>query len=323
MRYRLCFSTFSHPAWLNFRSLVAGGALAIGVAMGLSAAAAAQELTAYPLPAAEVVPPAPPFTPLVQGPIVEPVIAAPGLDIPAPEPVAIEGITWLPDWMNPAIWFSPVFWDGSLELGINGQQGNSETFSLQTGFEVSRETEHTNWDIDFSYFKNEANGVETQHNALLWSNWDYKLAHPRWSWFTKVLLSYDEFKDYDLQLALNSGLGYLLIDTSNTQFRGRFGAGASREFDGPNEEWTPEAVFGIDFSQQLTERQKLNVTVDYFPAWEDFADYRVLTDAGWELVLDEAANLSLKIGVIDRYDSTPDTAEDNDLNYSVLLLWTI
>ena len=38
-------------------------------------------------------------------------------------------------------------------------------------------------------------------------------------------------------------------------------------------------------------------------------------------VLDEANNLSLKLGVIDRYDSTPSGAKYNDIDYSLLLLW--
>ena len=46
-------------------------------------------------------------------------------------------------------------------------------------------------------------------------------------------------------------------------------------------------------------------------------------DISWELVLDDVNNLSLKVGVIDRYDSTPNGAEPNDVDYSVLLLWSL
>ena len=38
-------------------------------------------------------------------------------------------------------------------------------------------------------------------------------------------------------------------------------------------------------------------------------------------MLDEDSNLNLKIGVIDRYDSTPNGRKPNDFDYSVLLLW--
>ena len=158
---------------------------------------------------------------------------------------------------------------------------------------------------------------------MLTSNWDYQLSNPRWSWFNKLGLEYDEFKNFDLRVFLNTGLGYLFVDNDTTQLRGRFGAGTSREFDSPDNEWKPEATFGADLNHQLSARQKLSLVVDYYPTWDDFSDYRVIADAGWEVVLDKASNLSFKVGVIDRYDSTPNGAQRNDVDYSVLLLWKL
>ena len=43
--------------------------------------------------------------------------------------------------------------------------------------------------------------------------------------------------------------------------------------------------------------------------------------AGWEIALCKAWGLSLKLSVIDRYDSTPQGARPNDLDYSTLLIW--
>jgi putative salt-induced outer membrane protein YdiY len=145
----------------------------------------------------------------------------------------------------------------------------------------------------------------------------------RWSAFTRSQLEYDQFKAFDLRVGLNAGLAYKLVETESTNWKTRFGAGASREFGGPDDFWKPEAVFGFDLKYQLTKRQTLETTVDYFPTWEDFSDYRLVTNSGWQVVLDEASNLSLKIGVIDRYDSTPNGRRPNDIDYSILLLWKI
>lgn len=227
-----------------------------------------------------------------------------------------------PVWYNPASWLGP-WWNGSISLGVNGSDGNANSFNIRSGFELSRETERTNWDLDLTYNKNTANELATAHNALLQSNWDFKMRNPRWTWFNKLGLEYDEFKNFDLRLFLNTGLGYTFIDNEITQFRGRFGSGVSREFGGIDEDWKPEAVFGIDYARQISERQRFVATVDYYPAWEDFSDYRVVSDFGWEMDLDAPNNLSLKIGVIDRYDSTPNGALANDVDYSVLLIWTL
>ena len=237
-----------------------------------------------------------------------------------PDPIVAAEPEFAPAWYQPSAWIGPD-WDGSIEFGLNGQSGNSKAESLRVGLDLSRETPRTNWDVDFIYNKAETEQVETQNNALLLSNWDYKLNNPRWTSFFKLGLEYDEFKDFDLRLFMNAGLGYYLIQTPNTTLRGRFGSGASREFGGLDEEWKPEAVFGLDLEHQLTERQKIKIVNDYYPNWTDFSDYRLITDASWQMMLDAASNLSLKVGVLNRYDSTPNGLKPNDVNYAVLLLW--
>ncbi len=227
-----------------------------------------------------------------------------------------------PAWYNPAGWIGP-YWDGSVELGLSGSQGNANANSLRTGFDVKRETPRTEWAVDLVYAKNEANKVETQHNALFRSNWEYKLANPSWTAFSKLGLEYDEFRAFDLRLVLNGGLGYYFVKSPITELRGRFGAGTSHEFGSVDDDWKPEANLGGDFERKISERQTLSFVTDYYPTWDDFSDYRLVSDASWELMLDAANNLSLKVSVIDRYDSTPGSAQPNDVDYAVLLLWSL
>lgn len=243
-------------------------------------------------------------------------LLAPGMELG--DPPIID-----PPWYSPRAWLSSKIWAGSYEVGINGSDGNAESLSLRGGFNVSRETSFTNWDLQLTYAKTTTGVFETQHNALVYSNWDWKLPWPRWSYFAKTGLEYDEFKDFNVRLNANTGYGYQLVDLPMTKLRPRFGAGTSREFGGVDESWQAEAVFGADFSHEFSPRQKLSGTIDYFPAWEDFSDYRIVSNLDWEMLLDEATNLSLKLSLIDRYDSSPNGALPNDLLYSLLLLWKI
>ena len=98
---------------------------------------------------------------------------------------------------------------------------------------------------------------------------------------------------------------------------------SEREFGGIDDEWVPEANFGADFEHCLTKRQKLKLTTDYYPSWEDSDNFRLVSNANWEILLDEATNLSLKIGAVDRYDSTPNGLQHNDIDYYVTLLWKL
>lgn len=220
-------------------------------------------------------------------------------------------------------WFALEEWDASFEAGVNGSDGNSDTFNLHTGFEFNRKSDLSESLIRFRYNANYADSVETQNNALLQTRHEWLFPDTPWSAFVNGDVLYDQFKAFDVRLVMNAGVGYTHIKTETTTFKSRYGAGVSREIGGPDNRWTPEALFGLDFTRQLTDRQKLNATVDYFPQWGDFRDYRLVSNFNWELLVDEEANLSLKLNVTDQYDSTPNGVEPHDINYALLLLWKL
>lgn len=219
-------------------------------------------------------------------------------------------------------WFQWSSWESSAELGINGGSGNSQSFNITSGFDMKRSTDSTDAKIGLKYINNKSNDVLVANNARLNLDWERKFGDGSpWSWFLKNTYLYDDFRPFDLQVTLNSGFGYKFFDSDIQMLKGRVGAGATKEIGGVNNEWIPEALFGLDYRRQLSRKQKLELTVDYFPSWEDFTDYRLITDLSWEYLLDEETNLSLKLNVNDRYDSTPDGAKANDIFYSLLLLW--
>jgi putative salt-induced outer membrane protein YdiY len=137
------------------------------------------------------------------------------------------------------------------------------------------------------------------------------------------MLEYDEFKAFDLRLSVSGGLGNHFIKTETTTLTGRLGAGTSHEFGGPDDAWVPEGNLGTDFEYKISRLQKFKLIADYYPSWEDFRDYRLVSNAYWEILLDDDTNLSLKIGAVDRYDNTPNGAKANDIDYFVTLLWKL
>ena len=218
------------------------------------------------------------------------------------EPVVVEGYDG--GFWQPSQWFNGPIWSFGTELGINGSEGNAQAFSILAGGTIKRETDLHTLEWDVKYGKTQTGGIKTQHFALSNSRWDVKL-DSIWQLYNKNVFEFDEFKAFDVRLVLSGGLTRNVIKTDLTTFSGRFGAGASREYGGGDEEWVPEANFGIDFEHQLTKKQKLKLVTDYYPAWEEVNDFRLVADAHWEIMIDEASNLSLKLGAIDRYDSTP------------------
>ena len=234
------------------------------------------------------------------------------------EPIDSTGPT---EWYHPTYWFGPAPWDVGIEFGLNGSEGINESLSLRSGGHLKRETKNWKLDTSLAYNKNTANNVETQNNALLDLRIDRRLEDTPWSLFFLHQTLYDEFQAFDLRVSVTSGVGYSLFDTETVDLIGRFGGGTSREFGGPDNQWKPEALFGLEYEHKLTGMQRISAKVDYYPQWDQFNQYRVVSDVGWEIALDRPKNLSLKLSVVDRYDSTPNGVQPNELNYAALLIW--
>lgn len=242
----------------------------------------------------------------------------PELEVTAPETIT----PIYPAWAKPIYEFIGPLWEGSTELGINGAQGDQDTFSMRVGGNLKRESESNTLDIQMTYGQNQSNGVENQNNGLLSTRWDWNLG-PAWILYDRFQMEYDEFKSFDLRLSFALGLGYHFIKHDAASLTGRLGAAASHEMGGPDDVWVPEVDFGTDFSHELSNRQSIKGSVDFYPAWEDFNDYRLVSQVHWVVLLDEATNLSLKLGLIDRYDSTPNGQRPNAFDYYLTLLWKI
>ena len=224
-------------------------------------------------------------------------------------------------WYTDAWRWVTTGWTNHIELGIDGSQGNSDTFAFQTGAEIRRKTDIETLAFDFDYRSVTSRDITTEDNGRFNVDYDRLVNGTPWSLFSKFGLEWDEFKAFDLRLNLSGGLGYHWIRDDRSTFVTRFGAGASREIGAPDDDWVPEALLGFEGEHQVNQYNKIRAKVDYFPDWGDFGNYRVVSDFSWEILIGGSDNLSLKLGLNDRYDSTPQGGADaNDFFYSLLLL---
>lgn len=227
------------------------------------------------------------------------------------------------EWYEWSYWFGPAPWDIGVNFGLNGSEGENRSQSIASGGYVKRDSDTWTLDSKISYNMTAANSIETQNNALVDARVDRKLDKSPWSLYILNQTLYDEFQPFDLRVSVNSGVGYKWVDLENFNLIGRFGGGTSREFGGPDDEWKAEALLGLDYEYLISEKQRFTMKVDYFPEWEDFGQYRVISDAGWEIDLDKPKNMSLRFTVNDRYDSTPNGVAPNLVNYAILLNWKL
>jgi putative salt-induced outer membrane protein YdiY len=285
---------------------------------------------------------APPFTPMVKQVSGEEVL--PPLENFAPPPVASDsslvpaegygdgqlvdqqmvdpnfdgGSNYFGSWFNSETW-DP--WEGNVEFGLNGTDGNTETFNVRLGATAKHKTDWLEKTLQITSIQKTANGATTANTALIDGRLDWPMKGSRWNYFMHGLVEYDQFKAFDYRFSADTGFGYEFIDTERTKLIGRSGLAGSYEVGGPDDEFKPELLFGGEFSHKFNDSNKLSFKTDFYPNISDFADYRLNSQASWELTVAKEWGLSMKWSVIDRYDSTPQGAKRNDLDYSTLLIW--
>ncbi|MBA4029248.1 MAG: hypothetical protein C0475_08995, partial [Planctomyces sp.] len=212
-------------------------------------------------------------------------------------------------------------WKIKAEVGLNGSDGNSETFNFRGALGLRRQTALTDTQASFSYFFSRNEGVETQNRAEtnLRNDWKFGEGSP-WGFFALGRLEYDEFQDWRWRVSGRAGPSYAFINGKDLVLRGRVGLGASREFGGENDVTIPEGNAGVDLDWTISERTKLFAKLDYLPSLLDPPEYRLEASAGLEFLLDKELGMYLKLGALDRYDSNPGPGSSrNDVEYFLTL----
>jgi putative salt-induced outer membrane protein YdiY len=257
-------------------------------------------------------------------------VPAPPMPTPPPPPPAPEFLAAPPVETEPIVGPEliapccppPKLWEGSLEFGLNGSSGNSEVFNFRLGAKGKRTTPENELSLSLLYVKNTQDGEEVANRAFLEGRNEWLQPDSPWTRFVHGTGEYDEFRAFDFRIAMDAGWGYAIVKNPATTLIGRFGPGFSHEIGGPDDSIVPEAVLGAEFEHKLSDSQKLTASGTWYPDLSDLGEYRCNSKAGWEVVINPAWNLSMQLAVLNRYDSTPNGAKPNDLDYSALLLWS-
>ena len=212
-------------------------------------------------------------------------------------------------------------WSGGLEAGLNGSEGNSPVLKLRIGGDLKYDTPDDLFILNGWYGLSRQRGILAENKALVTARNEIPVIESL-AYFTQGQFEYDAFRDVKTRVGVHNGLSFTAIKTENTLVKLRAGVGASREFGGPEDKWIPEAIFGGDWEQKITDKTKFVAGADYYPDVADWGHYRIRARAAFEILLDQQLNLSLRFGVMDRFDSQPgDNVKRNDLDYFMTLLY--
>ncbi len=213
-------------------------------------------------------------------------------------------------------------WSKSLAAGFNGTEGNTQTLSLYANFETGIEDERRRWAIKADYFRKTEDGDATESNLIARADRDWLIPGAAHFYFGRATFEYDQFEGFEQRVGLYGGVGYQFIDTARHSLLGRVGVGAIYEFGG-NENFTTEALLGVEYAFQIAANQSFEFKNTFYPALDPFfAEYRNVTEANYKISLAAGDGLSLKLGVYNEYDSeVPDNSENNDFKYFGALVY--
>ena len=208
-----------------------------------------------------------------------------------------------------------------LEFGVNGARGNSDTADVRLAAKAGRETDARRWAFDTAYFYATTDGDATRNDLTLGLTNDWLYKDSPWFVFAQGRADLDDFQDWDHRVNGAAGVGYELIETDTLTARLRAGIGAVREFGSDDSTWRPEGSFGGELNWAPKKNHTLAAAVTAFPSLDDVGEVRVRASADWTLKIDQADGMSLKLGVVDEYDSLAGgTTKKNDLKYYAALV---
>ena len=215
-------------------------------------------------------------------------------------------------------------WKSQLEIGGTSRQGTRDDANVRLSLKTSRTVPGHLLRGDATYRLAAANGRTTQNNFTtgLFSEW--KKPDSRWNSFAQGRLDVDEFQAWDQRITASAGLGYRLLEITDTDesgeefdrllLIGRLGVGGRQEFGSPNDGLAPEGLLGAELQWTISPKQRFGAASTFYPDFQETGEFRIVSNADWSIDLDHMDGLRLKLGLSHEHQTrTTSGVSKNDL----------
>lgn len=210
-------------------------------------------------------------------------------------------------------------WSGALQLGASASMGNTDRVSFNGRAVANREVEFDRLDLSIEGRFSSENGEATENEVIASGQVERDFSKRLFA-FGNLRLERDEFEDLDLRTILTGGLGYFLIREDTQQLKPRAGVGYQVEaFSDSSNNEQGLVTLGYDYLVEVGNLLTFTHKLTYFPTFTDpVGDYRLDSDAAFELPISESRQWRVRLGVRNQYDSVPQPGNEKlDTNYSV------
>ncbi|HIA71519.1 MAG TPA: DUF481 domain-containing protein [Phycisphaerales bacterium] len=220
-----------------------------------------------------------------------------------------------------------TLWNQSINVGLGIQNGQKNTSDLSTAYHADRTKDEHKVAFDIRYKMSKTDGERTLNRfASSWGNTWYQTDSP-WDVFTTLQFDWAEFQSWDQRLVGDLGVEYEVLKTieNNEEFTLtlRLGSGFRKEFQSNNDHLIPEGLLGVGVNWVVSDKQTLTASTTWYPDYDDVSNYRLVTNASWNLQMSNIENIQFSIGFHHEYNSQVDAGVDNSdlqltagINYS-------
>ena len=218
----------------------------------------------------------------------------------------------------------PPGWIGSAAAGLALTQGNSDTSTVNLGYEVKRDNgSNVLLGSTGLFIRGESAGELTTNRLAFDGRVDRKLSD-RTSVFGQVQYLRDSFKEIDYLISPTVGLSRLLVKNDRTEFGVDGGVGAVWEKNtGLDTDLDGAVVAGQKLAHKLTATTTLTERVAALWKMDDFDD--ALYTFGIGLAASITTATQLKVELLDTFKNKPPSAtvDKNDVAVLVSFVYKI
>jgi putative salt-induced outer membrane protein YdiY len=232
-------------------------------------------------------------------------LQAAGLAEPTPETTAATDakLDELKDRYIEALRNQEPNWDVKLNIGINGETGNSEAFSMYGGIDAVRTAYDNRLYLDMWGRLSERNGEQTSNEIQAGARWELDLTDRLFA-YVKGRAEHDEIEGIKYRLTGTGGLGYFVFREPDMEWKVRGGLGYEHERrDDDSTEDSIIGELGYDFRKEIAPWLLFTNSFTYYPTLERLDDYRMEMDTAGEIPLTNDKDWKLRVGMRNTYDS--------------------
>ncbi|HKX46792.1 MAG TPA: DUF481 domain-containing protein [Planctomycetota bacterium] len=203
-------------------------------------------------------------------------------------------------------------WTKRIGAGFSGSSGNSNDASFNGALGFDHETKGYRSVFDSAYFYSSQQSVRNKNEFYANYKHDFLLGESGFYLFGQGRYQYDQFQPWLHRFSGNTGAGYDFWRTKSFDLSGELGLGVART-EGTENEWKPEGVAGIKGAWRPFEGHEFRFDVTYFPNLENLPEFRLLSNAAYQIAISPIDGLSLLFGLKDEYDDAIDTTLINPI----------